>query len=128
ALRVLAPDEYVGAVEAIPEITDAIAKLQAAGIAYPVADDLYFDITSTSRFGYESGLDRDAMLALFAERGGDPQTPGKRDPLDSLLWRGRREGEPSWDAGLGDGRPGWHIECSVIALNRLGMAFDVQGG
>ncbi len=68
------------------------------------------------------------MLALFGERGGDPERPGKRDPLDSLLWRGRRPGEPYWDTGLGAGRPGWHIECSVIALNRLGMTFDVQGG
>jgi len=68
------------------------------------------------------------MLALFAERGGDPQRPGKRDPLDSLLWQARRPGEPYWDTPLGAGRPGWHIECSVIAMNRLGMGFDVQGG
>ncbi len=65
---------------------------------------------------------------LFAERGGDPDHAGKRDPLDSLLWRGFRYGEPFWDTELGRGRPGWHIECSVIALNRLGMGFDVQGG
>jgi L-cysteine:1D-myo-inositol 2-amino-2-deoxy-alpha-D-glucopyranoside ligase len=68
------------------------------------------------------------MLELFAERGGDPQHAGKRDPLDSLLWRGLRPGEPFWDTSLGRGRPGWHLECSVIALNRLGMGFDVQGG
>jgi L-cysteine:1D-myo-inositol 2-amino-2-deoxy-alpha-D-glucopyranoside ligase len=68
------------------------------------------------------------MLALFAERGGDPDRPGKRHPLDPLLWRAARPGEPCWDGELGPGRPGWHIECSVIALNRLGMAFDVQGG
>jgi L-cysteine:1D-myo-inositol 2-amino-2-deoxy-alpha-D-glucopyranoside ligase len=68
------------------------------------------------------------MLALFAERGGDPERAGKREPLDSLLWRARRPHEPSWDTELGPGRPGWHIECSVIALNRLGMGFDVQGG
>ena len=68
------------------------------------------------------------MLALFAERGGDPDRPGKQDPLDALLWRGRRDGEPTWDTAVGPGRPGWHIECSVIARNRLGMGFDVQGG
>ncbi len=68
------------------------------------------------------------MLDLFGERGGDPQRGGKRDPLDSVLWRGQRPGEPYWESPLGGGRPGWHIECSVIALNRLGMGFDVQGG
>src|SRR5439155_25250862 len=73
-------------------------------------------------------LDRDTMLQLFAERGGDPQHAGKKDPLDSLLWRAHRVGEPFWDTPLGPGRPGWHIECSVIAMNRLGMRFDVQGG
>ncbi|MEP7179144.1 MAG: class I tRNA ligase family protein, partial [Pseudonocardiales bacterium] len=76
----------------------------------------------------ESNYDRDTMRRLFGERGGDPDLAGKRDPLDSLLWRGHRPGEPFWDSPLGQGRPGWHIECSVIALNRLGMGFDVQGG
>ena len=128
ALRVLPPAEYIGAVESIPEITSAIETLIASGAGYPVHEDIYFDITSTGRFGYESGLDNEAMLALFAERGGDPAHAGKRDPLDSLLWRGHRVGEPFWSTPLGEGRPGWHIECSVIALNRLGMSFDVQGG
>jgi L-cysteine:1D-myo-inositol 2-amino-2-deoxy-alpha-D-glucopyranoside ligase len=68
------------------------------------------------------------MLHFFAERGGDPGRAGKRQPLDPVLWRGAREGEPSWDGGLGPGRPGWHIECTAIALNRLGSSFDVQGG
>jgi L-cysteine:1D-myo-inositol 2-amino-2-deoxy-alpha-D-glucopyranoside ligase len=128
ALRVLPPDEFVGAVEAIPEITDAIEKLLAADKAYHVDQDVYFPISAAPGFGSESNYDRDRMRALFAERGGDPQRAGKRDPLDSLLWRDRRPGEPYWHTALGAGRPGWHIECSVIALNRLGMAFDVQGG
>jgi L-cysteine:1D-myo-inositol 2-amino-2-deoxy-alpha-D-glucopyranoside ligase len=128
ALRVLAPDEYTGAVEAVPEITDAIGTLLTDGAAYRVDDDVYFDVTSSGRFGYESNYDRETMLALFGERGGDPERAGKRDPLDSLLWQGHRPGEPFWDTPLGKGRPGWHIECSVIALNRLGMGFDVQGG
>jgi L-cysteine:1D-myo-inositol 2-amino-2-deoxy-alpha-D-glucopyranoside ligase len=69
------------------------------------------------------------MMAVFAERGGDPDRPGKRDELDPLLWRAARDGEPSWPGGeLGDGRPGWHIECTTIALDYLGMTFDVQGG
>jgi len=128
ALRVLPPDEYIGAVEAIPEITEAIQSLLDGGSAYHVRDDIYFAIASTGNFGYESHLDRDTMLKLFAERGGDPAHAGKKDPLDSLLWRAHRHGEPYWDTPLGPGRPGWHIECSVIALNRLGMGFDVQGG
>ena len=98
------------------------------GNAYAVDEDVYFPVSSAPRFGHESNLDRETMLALFGERGGDPNRAGKRDPLDSLLWRGRRWGEPYWDTELGPGRPGWHIECSVIALNRLGMGFDVQGG
>src|SRR5439155_550082 len=81
-----------------------------------------------------SWRDRATMLDLFAERGGDPDRAGKRDPLDPLLWRGGREGEPSWAGSdwaggdLGPGRPGWHVECAVIALRLLGERIDVQGG
>ena len=76
-----------------------------------------------------SGLDAAAMRLLSAERGGDPERPGKKNPLDPMLWMAAREGEPSWDGGsLGRGRPGWHIECVAIALDHLGMGFDVQGG
>lgn len=68
------------------------------------------------------------MEKLFRERGGDPDRTGKRDPLDALLWRAHREGEPAWDSPFGPGRPGWHIECSAIATDRLGPSFDIQGG
>ena len=128
ALRVLPPDEYVGAVESVTEITKAIAELLASGAAYHVGEDIYFSIDAAPHFGYESGYDPDTMRRLFGERGGDPDHAGKRHPLDPLLWRGHRYGEPFWNTDLGRGRPGWHIECSVIALNRLGMGFDVQGG
>jgi L-cysteine:1D-myo-inositol 2-amino-2-deoxy-alpha-D-glucopyranoside ligase len=132
ALRVLPPRSYIGAVESIPEIVEAVSKLIAGGQAYRVDDaeypDIYFDHTATGRFGYESRYPEPTMLELFAERGGDPDRPGKRHPLDALLWRVARPGEPSWDSEVGPGRPGWHVECSVIALNRLGTAFDVQGG
>src|SRR5499427_977979 len=128
ALRVLPPDELVGAVESVTEITKAIAELLALGAAYHVGEDIYYSIEASGWFGYVSGYDDATMLELFAERGGDPEHAGKRSPLDSLLWRGHRYGEPYWDTELGRGRPGWHIECSVIALNRLGMGFDVQGG
>ncbi len=132
ALGILPPTSYVGAVETIDEVADAIGRLQAAGAAYPVSDpeypDLYFDVTATGRFGYESGYDEATMLALAAERGGDPDRAGKRQPLDPLLWRLQRPGEPAWDAPMGRGRPGWHIECAVIATNRLGARIDLQGG
>jgi L-cysteine:1D-myo-inositol 2-amino-2-deoxy-alpha-D-glucopyranoside ligase len=75
-----------------------------------------------------SGLDEEEMLAIFPERGGDPDRPGKKHPLDCVLWQAERPGEPAWDSDLGRGRPGWHIECSSIALRYLGDGFDVQGG
>jgi len=128
ALRVLPPEHYVGAVESIPLVVDLLGRLQDAGSVYRVEDDLYFSVTADSAFGAESGYDRETMLALFAERGGDPERPGKKDPLDCVVWRGPRDGEPSWDSPFGPGRPGWHIECAAIAREYLGAAFDVQGG
>jgi L-cysteine:1D-myo-inositol 2-amino-2-deoxy-alpha-D-glucopyranoside ligase len=131
ALRVIPPAHYIGAVESMPEVVDCVEKLLLSGAAYQLTDgtgDIYFDVTAAPRFGYESRYDEATMLALSAERGGDPDRAGKRNPLDALLWRGVRDGEPSWDSPLGPGRPGWHIECTAIALNRLGPGFDVQGG
>ncbi|MEW2445897.1 cysteine--1-D-myo-inosityl 2-amino-2-deoxy-alpha-D-glucopyranoside ligase [Micromonospora marina] len=132
ALRMIPPAHYVGAVESIPDIAEKVLVLLKDGAAYRLDDgtgDVYFDVSAAPRFGYESNLSREQMIELFAERGGDPERAGKRDPLDPLLWRGAREGEPSWPGGdLGPGRPGWHIECTVIALNLLGDRIDVQGG
>jgi L-cysteine:1D-myo-inositol 2-amino-2-deoxy-alpha-D-glucopyranoside ligase len=68
------------------------------------------------------------MLAVFGDRGGDPDRAGKKDPLDCILWRSERPGEPAWDSPFGPGRPGWHVECTAIALEHLGLTFDVQGG
>jgi L-cysteine:1D-myo-inositol 2-amino-2-deoxy-alpha-D-glucopyranoside ligase len=95
---------------------------------YSVDGDLYFAVKTDPLFGGVSNYDRETMTELFAERGGDPDREGKQDPLDSLLWRHERPGEPAWDSALGRGRPGWHVECSAIALKYLGMTFDVQGG
>jgi L-cysteine:1D-myo-inositol 2-amino-2-deoxy-alpha-D-glucopyranoside ligase len=128
ALRVLPPHHYVGAVEAIPRIADRIQELRDRGAAYDVDGDVYFSVSSDPRFGAVSNLDAAAMLTLFRERGGDPDRPGKKDPLDPLLWRADRPGEPAWDSPLGRGRPGWHVECTTIAVDELGMGFDVQGG
>lgn len=132
ALRVLPPHDYVAATDAIAEVVTVVEKLLASGAAYVVEDaefpDVYFRADATAQFGYESNYDRDTMMRLFAERGGDPQRPGKADPLDALLWRAKRPGEPDWPAPFGPGRPGWHVECSAIALSRIGFGFDVQGG
>lgn len=128
ALRILAPDAYVGAVEAIPQVVEAVARLQAAGAAYAVDDDIYFAVSASPHFGEVAGLSPAAMAALFAERGGDPQRAGKKDPLDCLLWQAPRPGEPSWETSLGAGRPGWHIECAAIAGAHLGDHLDVLGG
>ncbi|MFZ0229341.1 MAG: cysteine--1-D-myo-inosityl 2-amino-2-deoxy-alpha-D-glucopyranoside ligase [Mycobacterium sp.] len=132
ALRVLPPREYVAATEAIAEVVELVEKMLAAGAAYVVEDpefpDVYFRADATTQFGYESGYDRDTMLALFSERGGDPDRPGKTDQLDALLWRAARPGEPSWPSPFGPGRPGWHVECAAIALSRIGSGLDIQGG
>ncbi|MDR1790457.1 MAG: cysteine--1-D-myo-inosityl 2-amino-2-deoxy-alpha-D-glucopyranoside ligase [Propionibacteriaceae bacterium] len=124
ALRVIPPREYRGVVEEIERVIDAVQALIDAGAAYQVDDpafpDWYFDSSSL--------VSRPELVALFAERGGDPERAGKRHPLDSLLWRLERAGEPAWDAPFGRGRPGWHIECAAISTGYLGKQFDVQAG
>lgn len=129
ALRMLPPQHYIGAVEAIPGIVPLVERMRELGAAYDLDGDIYFSVDADPHFGQVSNLDAAAMRVLSAERGGDPDRPGKKNPLDPMLWLAAREGEPSWDGGtLGRGRPGWHIECVAIALDHLGMTFDVQGG
>ncbi|MFD0905789.1 cysteine--1-D-myo-inosityl 2-amino-2-deoxy-alpha-D-glucopyranoside ligase, partial [Actinomadura sediminis] len=128
ALRILPPDRYIGAVEAIPLVVEMIEKLRGRDAAYDVDGDVYFPVAADPAFGKVSRLTRAEMAPLFAERGGDPDRPGKRDPLDALLWLRRRPDEPGWDSPFGEGRPGWHVECSAISVEYLGMGFDVEGG
>ena len=145
ALNVLAPDHYVGAVESIDLIVPEVERLVSMGLAYTVTGtngdpdgDVYYDVEAAGKqsvspeawtLGSISGLPESDMLELFAERGGDPGRGGKRQALDPLLWRVARDGEPSWPGGsLGAGRPGWHIECTVIAQKYLPAPFTVQGG
>jgi len=132
ALSVIPPREYIGAMESVDEVIDLVSRLLEVGAAYRLDGDefpdIYVDHTFTGQFGYESRYTADEMAEFFAERGGDPDRAGKRYPLDALVWRARRDGEPSWDAPFGVGRPGWHVECSAIATNRLGASFAVQGG
>jgi len=128
ALQVLPPQHYVGAVESMDLVVATVARLTERGAVYRVEDDLYFSVAADPRFGGVAALDEAAMTALAAQRGGDPARPGKRHPLDPLLWQAARPEEPAWDTSLGHGRPGWHVECTAIALDLLGMGFDVQGG
>jgi len=127
-LNVLPPDHYIGAVESIPSVARKVMQLQESGDVYAVDDDLYFRVRNDERFGSIAGLDEDDMVAVFAERGGDPVREGKEHPLDCLVWQNARPEEPAWDTPLGHGRPGWHIECAAIALDYLGPTIDIQGG
>ena len=128
ALRVLAPASLVGAVEALRIIERFNHALAGHGALYDLDGDTYFARSCDPAFGTLSGLDPAAMIELSAERGGDPARPGKKDPLDALVWVAARPGEPSWDSELGAGRPGWHVECAAIATEYLGAVFDVQAG
>jgi L-cysteine:1D-myo-inositol 2-amino-2-deoxy-alpha-D-glucopyranoside ligase len=128
ALRVLPPEHYVGVVEAIPLVVAEIERLEGAGATYRLDGDVYYSVEADQGFGGVSSMLRDEMMHLFPQRGGDPDRTGKHDPLDALLWRSERPGEPAWPSPFGPGRPGWHIECSAIAIPHLGPGFDVQGG
>jgi len=132
ALRIIPPQHYVGAVESVGWVAKLVDGMRSSGAVYQIDDpehpDWYFSCAAAPGFGDVSHLDRETMRRVFGENGGDPDRPGKRDPLDCLVWRFERPGEPSWDSRLGRGRPGWHIECTAIALRHLGPRIDVQGG
>jgi L-cysteine:1D-myo-inositol 2-amino-2-deoxy-alpha-D-glucopyranoside ligase len=116
------------ATSAIAEILSLVGASLASGHAYESGGSVYFDVSSFPRFGELSHLDRAAMLALAAEHGGRPDDPNKRDPLDFVLWQPSLPDEPSWDSRWGPGRPGWHVECSALALRELGETIDIHGG
>ena len=134
ALRVLPPTHLIGAVEALPIIERFSARMADRGALYNVDEDVYFAKSADHGFGSLSGpgtacgYDPGEMAELAAQRGGDPDRPGKKDPLDVLVWRAERPGEPAWDSRFGRGRPGWHVECAAIATEYLGNSFDVQAG
>jgi L-cysteine:1D-myo-inositol 2-amino-2-deoxy-alpha-D-glucopyranoside ligase len=134
ALHVIPPDHYVGVVEAMPIIVDAVSELERKGSTYKVDEDLYFRVRLDPEFLSRTHLTEATAMEYFAERGGDPQRQGKNDPFDALVWKAQRDGEPGWPSPFGVGRPGWHIECSAIALHYLKpnpsdeFAIDIQGG
>ena len=133
-LRVIPPTHYIGAVEAIDLVSEAVTALQAAGSIYSIEQDLFFKNYSSQDFGSLSHLDKETMKDIFSQRGGNPILAGKIDPLDCLVWMAKREGEPGWPSVHGVGRPGWHIECTAIALKYLApvesdeTCIDLQGG
>lgn len=130
ALGLRFPDTEPRATGAIPAIRTAIKGLLTAGSAYALSDGrVYFDTSAAGEdWGALSHLDSAEMLRQFAEKGGDPDAPGKRSRLDFLLWQPSQPDEPSWPSDWGDGRPGWHIECSAMAMEELGTVIDIHGG
>jgi L-cysteine:1D-myo-inositol 2-amino-2-deoxy-alpha-D-glucopyranoside ligase len=116
------------ATSAIADIRGFIGMVLDRGHAYQSGGAVYFDIGSFDRFGQVSHYSRDEMLRLAAKHGGKPEDPNKRDPLDFVLWQPSAEGEPAWESLWGPGRPGWHIECSALALRELGTTIDLHGG
>ena len=133
-LRVIPPAHYIGAVEAIDLVSEAVSALQSKGTIYSIDQDLFFKNYSSPDFGSLSHLDKESMKEIFSQRGGNPTLVGKIDPLDCLVWMAKRENEPGWPSIHGVGRPGWHIECTAIALKYLEpldsdkTCIDIQGG
>jgi L-cysteine:1D-myo-inositol 2-amino-2-deoxy-alpha-D-glucopyranoside ligase len=133
-LHVIPPDHYIGVVEAMPLVIDAVTKLDEKKSTYLVQGDKYFRVHSDPHFGERSHLNEVDALKIFAERGGDPQREGKENPLDALVWLTSKPEQPTWPSSFGNGRPGWHIECSAIALHYLQPSpkseflLDIQGG
>ena len=116
------------ATSAIADIRGFIGMVLDRGHAYVAGGAVYFDVSSYDKFGQVSHLDRADMLELAAERGGNPTDPNKRDPLDFVLWQPSAPDEPAWESRWGPGRPGWHVECSTLALRELGSTIDIHGG
>jgi L-cysteine:1D-myo-inositol 2-amino-2-deoxy-alpha-D-glucopyranoside ligase len=116
------------ATSAIADIRGFIGMVLDQNHAYEAGGAVYFDVHSFDSFGQISHYDRAHMLELAKERGGNPDDPHKRDPLDFVLWQPSGEGEPAWESLWGPGRPGWHIECSALALRELGTTIDLHGG
>ena len=128
ALDVLPCFSEPRASSAIPDIRGFIGMVIESGHAYVSGGSVYFDVSSFPSFGAVSNYDKDTMLAYAAERGGSVEDPNKRNPLDFVLWHPSAPDEPAWETIWGPGRPGWHIECSALALRELGTTIDLHGG
>jgi L-cysteine:1D-myo-inositol 2-amino-2-deoxy-alpha-D-glucopyranoside ligase len=113
---------------AIPDIRGFIGMVLDRGFAYESGGSVYFDVSRFPSFGSISHYSTEQMIAFARERGGHVDDPNKRHPLDFVLWHPSADDEPSWDTMWGSGRPGWHIECSALALRELGTTIDLHGG
>ncbi len=121
-------DHYVAATGHIPAMQDIIAKLLDADLAYVSNGSIYFSVEKDPEFGKLSHLAPEEMLPIANERGNVPDDPNKRAPIDFIMWQAAAPGEPTWDSPWGPGRPGWHIECSAMAMQYLGATVDIHGG
>ena len=128
ALNALPVHSTPRASSAIPDIRGFIGMVLERGYAYTSGGSVYFDVSKFPSFGSVSHYSREQMIAFARERGGDVDNPAKRDPLDFVLWHPSADDEPSWEAMWGAGRPGWHIECSALALREIGETIDLHGG
>ena len=128
ALNALPVHSTPRASSAIPDIRGFIGMVIDRGFAYEAGGSVYFDVEKFPLFGSISHYSRDEMIALAKERGGNVEDPNKRNPLDFVLWHPSANDEPAWDTMWGPGRPGWHIECSALALRELGTTIDLHGG
>ncbi len=124
----LDPDVAPRATEHIPEIQHIVERLVENGVAYVSEGSVYFEVQKDPKFGRLFNHSYDSMLQIANERGNFPADPLKRDALDFVLWQAKKEGEPAWDSPWGPGRPGWHIECSAMAMKYLGETVTVHGG
>jgi L-cysteine:1D-myo-inositol 2-amino-2-deoxy-alpha-D-glucopyranoside ligase len=116
------------ATSAIADIRGFIGMVLDRGHAYVSGGSVYFDVSTVETFGQISHFTREEMIALARQHGGNPDDPNKRDPLDFVLWQPSAPDEPAWESLWGPGRPGWHIECSALALRELDTTIDLHGG
>ena len=128
ALEMLPMHSTPRASSAIADIRGFIGMVLDRGFAYQAGGNVYFDVAKFPEFGSVSHYTEDEMIAFARERGGNVDDPNKRHPLDFVLWQTSTGDEPSWDTMWGPGRPGWHIECSALALRELGSTIDLHGG
>ena len=128
ALNVRAPDFFPRATDAIPDIISWVQKLLEEGVAYESGGSVYYAVNAWPSFGELCAIPGPEMLPIANERGNHPDDPAKRDPLDFVLWQAKAPGEPAWESPWGEGRPGWHIECSTLSTKFLGETIDIHSG
>lgn len=128
ALNIRPPDYFPRATDLIAEIVESVDSLIRVGMAYESGGNVYFHVDDDRDYGKLSRLTQEQMLPIANERGNFPDDPNKKDPLDFVLWQAQSPGEPAWKSPWGNGRPGWHIECSTMSAKYLDRPVDIHGG